>query len=43
MRYGLKPVGLINPKTGHRPWAVVQLRRENREGTLYNLVDFRLI
>ncbi|MBS5343768.1 MAG: methylenetetrahydrofolate--tRNA-(uracil(54)-C(5))-methyltransferase (FADH(2)-oxidizing) TrmFO [Clostridium sp.] len=42
MRYGpLKPVGLINPKTGHRPWAVVQLRRENREGTLYNLVGFQ--
>ena len=41
MRYGpLKPVGLINPKTGHRPWAVVQLRR-NREGTLYNLVGFQ--
>ena len=30
MRFGpLKPVGLIDPKTGHRPWAVVQLRREN--------------
>ena len=42
MRYGpLKPVGLINPKTGHRPWAVAQLRRENREGTLYNLVGFQ--
>ena len=31
----------INPKTGHRPWAVAQLRRENREGTLYNLVGFQ--
>ena len=42
MRYGpLKPVGLINPKTGHRPWAVVQLRRENREGPLYNVVGFQ--
>ena len=37
----MKPVGLINPKTGHRPWAEVQLRRENREGTLYNLVGFQ--
>lgn len=42
MRFGpLKPVGLIDPRTGHRPWAVVQLRRENREGTLYNLVGFQ--
>lgn len=41
-RYGpLKPVGLINPKTNHRPWANLQLRRENREGTLYNLVGFQ--
>ncbi len=42
VRYGpLKPVGLRDPKTGHRPWAVVQLRRENTEGTLYNLVGFQ--
>ena len=42
MRYGpLKPVGLRDPKTGKRPWAVVQLRRENAEGTLYNLVGFQ--
>lgn len=42
MRYGpLKPVGLINPKTGHRPWANLQLRRENAAGTLYNLVGFQ--
>lgn len=42
LRFGpLKPVGLRNPKTGHRPWAVVQLRRENQEGTLYNLVGFQ--
>ena len=42
MRFGpLKPVGLTDPKTGHRPWAVVQLRKENREGTLYNLVGFQ--
>ena len=42
MRYGpMKPVGLRDPATGRRPWAVVQLRRENREGTLYNLVGFQ--
>lgn len=42
IRYGpLKPVGLRDPRTGHRPWAAVQLRRENREGTLYNLVGFQ--
>lgn len=42
MRFGpLKPVGLRDPRTGHRPWAVVQLRRENEEGTLYNIVGFQ--
>ncbi|SDN70835.1 methylenetetrahydrofolate--tRNA-(uracil(54)-C(5))-methyltransferase (FADH(2)-oxidizing) TrmFO [Acetanaerobacterium elongatum] len=42
IRFGpLKPVGLRDPKTGHRPWAVVQLRRENASGTLYNLVGFQ--
>ncbi len=42
MRFGpLKPVGLTDPKTGHRPWAVVQLRRENQAGTLFNLVGFQ--
>ena len=42
IRFGpLKPVGLRDPATGHRPWAVVQLRREDREGTLYNLVGFQ--
>ena len=42
MRFGpLKPVGLTDPRTGHRPWAVVQLRRENQEGTMYNLVGFQ--
>lgn len=42
IRFGpLKPVGLRDPSTGHRPWAVVQLRREDREGTLYNLVGFQ--
>ena len=42
IRFGpLKPVGLRDPRTGHRPWAVVQLRRENAAGTLYNLVGFQ--
>lgn len=42
IRFGpLKPVGLKDPRTGNRPWAVVQLRRENAEGTLYNLVGFQ--
>lgn len=42
MRFGpLKPVGLRDPKTGHRPYAVVQLRRENQSGSLYNLVGFQ--
>jgi methylenetetrahydrofolate--tRNA-(uracil-5-)-methyltransferase len=37
----LKPVGLIDPRTGKQPYAVVQLRKENREGTLLNLVGFQ--
>ncbi len=42
LRFGpLKPVGLIDPRTGKQPFAVVQLRPENREGTLYNLVGFQ--
>ena len=42
IRFGpLKPVGLKDPRTGHRPWAAVQLRRENSAGTLYNLVGFQ--
>lgn len=42
MRFGpLKPVGLTDPRTGKRPYAVVQLRKENKEGTLYNLVGFQ--
>ncbi len=42
IRYGpMKPVGLTDPRTGHRPWAVLQLRTENRENTLYNLVGFQ--
>ena len=42
LRFGpLKPVGLRDPKTGHRPWAVVQLRKENIKGSLYNMVGFQ--
>ena len=42
MRYGpLRPVGLVDPNTGHRPWANVQLRAENKERTLYNIVGFQ--
>ncbi len=42
IRYGpMKPVGLTDPRTGHRPWAVLQLRTENRENSLYNLVGFQ--
>lgn len=42
IRFGpMKPVGLTDPKTGHRPWAVLQLRKENKAGTLYNLVGFQ--
>lgn len=42
LRFGpMKPVGLVNPKTGHRPWAVLQLRKENSDGTMYNLVGFQ--
>ena len=37
----MKPVGLVNPVTGRRPYAVVQLRAENHERTLYNLVGFQ--
>ncbi len=37
----LKPVGLIDPHSGKRPWAVVQLRKENRDGTMFNLVGFQ--
>lgn len=37
----MKPVGLCDPRTGRRPFAVVQLRQENREGTMYNLVGFQ--
>lgn len=42
IRFGpLKPVGLKDPRTGHRPWANLQLRKENAAGTLYNLVGFQ--
>lgn len=42
LRFGaLKPVGLTDPRTGSRPWAVVQLRPENAAGTAYNLVGFQ--
>ncbi len=42
LRFGpLKPVGLVDPRTGQRPFAVVQLRQEDREGTMYNLVGFQ--
>jgi len=42
LRYGpMKPVGLRDPRTGRRPWAVVQLRQDNALGTLYNMVGFQ--
>ena len=42
LRYGpLKPVGLIDPRVGKEYYAVVQLRKENKEGTMYNLVGFQ--
>ena len=42
IRFGpMKPVGLTDPNTGHRPWAVLQLRKENSEGSMYNLVGFQ--
>ncbi len=42
LRFGpMKPVGLLDPRTGKQPYAVVQLRPENRERTLYNMVGFQ--
>ena len=42
LRYGpLKPVGLVDPKTGKEPYAVVQLRKDNAAGSIYNLVGFQ--
>lgn len=42
LRFGpMKPVGLTDPNTGRRPWAVLQLRKENAASTMYNLVGFQ--
>ncbi|HEX4934690.1 MAG TPA: methylenetetrahydrofolate--tRNA-(uracil(54)-C(5))-methyltransferase (FADH(2)-oxidizing) TrmFO [Gemmatimonadaceae bacterium] len=42
LRFGpMKPVGLIDPRTGRRPWAVLQLRREDRAGQMWNMVGFQ--
>jgi methylenetetrahydrofolate--tRNA-(uracil-5-)-methyltransferase len=42
LRFGpMKPIGLEDPRTGKRPWAVVQLRREDRQGQMWNLVGFQ--
>lgn len=42
LRFGpMKPVGLVDPRTGRRPWAVVQLRQEDRAGQMWNLVGFQ--
>ena len=42
LRFGpMKPIGLTDPRTGDRPWAVVQLRREDRAGQMWNLVGFQ--
>ena len=42
LRFGpLKPVGFTDPRTGYRPYAVVQLRQDNKEGTIYNIVGFQ--
>ncbi|RMF66121.1 MAG: methylenetetrahydrofolate--tRNA-(uracil(54)-C(5))-methyltransferase (FADH(2)-oxidizing) TrmFO, partial [Alphaproteobacteria bacterium] len=42
LRFGpMKPVGLTDPRTGRRPYAVVQLRQDNKLGTLYNMVGFQ--
>ena len=42
LKFGpLKPVGLIDPKTGKRPYVNIQLRQDNKEGTLYNMVGFQ--
>lgn len=42
LRFGpMRPVGLLDPRTGHRPWAVIQLRREDAAGQLWNLVGFQ--
>jgi methylenetetrahydrofolate--tRNA-(uracil-5-)-methyltransferase len=42
LRFGpMRPVGLVDPREGRRPYAVIQLRQENLEGTMYNLVGFQ--
>lgn len=42
LRFGpLKPVGFTDPRTGERPYAIIQLRQDNKEGTLFNLVGFQ--
>jgi len=42
LRFGpMKPVGLVDPRTGHEPWAVIQLRAENRHETAWNMVGFQ--
>jgi methylenetetrahydrofolate--tRNA-(uracil-5-)-methyltransferase len=42
LRFGpMKPVGLPDPRTGEEPYAVIQLRKENKEGTTYNMVGFQ--
>jgi methylenetetrahydrofolate--tRNA-(uracil-5-)-methyltransferase len=42
LRFGpMKPIGLTDPRTGRRPWAVVQLRREDRGGQMWNMVGFQ--
>lgn len=42
LRFGpMKPIGLQDPRTGQRPWAVVQLRREDRAGQMWNMVGFQ--
>jgi len=42
LRYGpMRPIGLINPHTGQRPYAIIQLRQDNLAGTLYNIVGFQ--
>jgi len=42
LRFGpMKPVGLTDPSTGHRPWAAIQLRQENQDGTMFSMVGFQ--
>ena len=42
LRYGpLKPMGFTNPRTGYRPYALVQLRQDNKDATIYNIVGFQ--